>query len=119
MRILIIEDNPSNMKLVSEVLIHSGYEVLQAVDAKTGITIAGEKQPQLILMDIQLPGLDGITAAKILKSDKKTRHIKIIALTSFALKGDKDRILEAGCDSYIAKPIDYKKLLEMIKLHNN
>lgn len=115
MKILVIENNPINMKFLSNVLEISGYEVLEATDAAIGISIAREKSPPLILMDIQLPGMDGICATKILKNDEKTKHIKIIATTASAMKGDKERIIEAGCDDYIAKPIRYKELLNKIK----
>jgi len=115
LKILIIEDNPSNMKFISDVLKISGYEVLKATDAAVGISIAREKAPPLILMDIQLPGMDGLKATKILKNEEKTKHIKVIATTAFAMKGDKERIIEAGFDGYIAKPIRYKELLNIIK----
>jgi two-component system cell cycle response regulator DivK len=103
------------MKFISEVLKISGYEVLEAPDTTVGISIAREKLPPLILMDIQLPGMDGICATKILKNDEKTKHIKIIATTASAMRGDRERIIEAGCDDYIAKPIRYKELLNKIK----
>ncbi len=115
MKILVIEDNPTNMKLVTGILEKFGYEVLQAEEADSGIAIAREELPPMILMDIQLPGIDGLEATKILKGDGKTKHIKIIALTSLAMKGDKERAMEAGCDGYLSKPIRYKELLETVK----
>lgn len=115
MKILIIEDNPTNMKLASDVLRRIGkYEVIEAMESNTGIALAQEHLPELILMDIQMPGIDGFTATRMLKSDKTTRHINIIALTALAMKGDKERIFEAGCDGYISKPIRYKELLEAV-----
>ncbi len=115
MNILVIEDNPINMKLASELLTKTGYTVLQASDAETGIRMAWQDAPGLILMDIQLPGMNGLTAARLLKSDDRTKDIPIIALTAFAMKGDEERMLATGgCDAYIAKPIRYKALLEMV-----
>jgi len=115
MKILIVEDNPANMKLVSNILAKAGYETLEATDAETGIQLAGNKLPNLILMDIQLPGMDGLTATRLLKSNQDTRDIKIIALTAFAMKGDEEKMLSAGCDGYIPKPIRYKEFLETVK----
>ena len=114
MKILVIEDNPTNMKFVTDLLKRTGYEVFQAADATAGIAIARDELPPLILMDIQLPGVDGLAATRTLKGDERTRQIKIIALTAFAMKGDKERMLEAGCDGYISKPIRYKELLETV-----
>jgi len=114
MKILVVEDNPMNMKFAADLLGRAGYEVLQAVDADAGIAIARVELPPLILMDIQLPGMDGLTATRLLKGDEKTSHIKIVALTAFAMKGDKERMLEAGCDGYVSKPINYKELLATV-----
>lgn len=115
MKILIIEDNPLNMKLISEVLRRAReHEVLEARDGNTGIALAQEYLPELILMDIQMPGIDGFETTRRLKSGETTRHIKIIALTALAMKGDKERTLEAGCDGYLTKPISYKELLEAV-----
>jgi len=114
LKILVIDDNPTNMKLVSDILKKSGYEVLQAVDAESGIALAKEETPPVVLMDIQLPGMDGLEATRLLKADETTGHIKIIAITAFAMKGDRERILSAGCDDYIAKPVGYKELLEKV-----
>lgn len=112
--ILVIEDNPANMKLVVFLLEKEGYEVIQAVDAEEGIRIAQKQLPALILMDVQLPGMDGLTATRLLKSDVVTRHIKIVALTAFAMRGDRAKIEAAGCDGYIAKPIRYKEFLKVV-----
>lgn len=109
--ILIVEDNPANMKLASFLLEHAGYGVLRAGNAVEGIALARARLPSLILMDIQLPGMDGLTATRIIKADALLRGIKVVALTAFAMKDDEQRILAAGCDAYIAKPIQYKAFL--------
>src|SRR4051812_24637885 len=109
--VLIIENNPANMTLAAFLLSREGYEVLSAVDAEAGLMLAREQLPQMILMDIQLPGMDGLEATRLLKASPATRHIPIIALTALAMKGDEERILAAGCDSYIAKPIAYREFL--------
>jgi two-component system cell cycle response regulator DivK len=113
--ILVIEDMPANMKLATLLLRREGYEVLQATNAHDGIALAREHRPALILMDIQLPGMDGLDATRILKADQATRAIPVVALTAFAMKGDEDRILAAGCDGYVAKPIQYKLFLATVK----
>lgn len=105
--ILVVEDNPSNMKLVSLILDSMGHHVIEAYDAAEGIEIAKVQKPVLILMDIQLPGMDGLEATRRLKQDPSTRSIKVAALTAFAMKGDEERILAAGCDAYISKPIQH------------
>lgn len=109
--ILIVEDNPANMKLASFLLEHAGYGVLRAENAVDGIALARARLPSLILMDIQLPGMDGLTATRIIKADALLRGITVVALTAFAMKDDEQRILAAGCDAYIAKPIQYKAFL--------
>lgn len=109
--ILIVEDNPANMKLASFLLEHAGYGVLQAGNAVEGIALARARFPSLILMDIQLPGMDGLEATRIIKADALLRGIKVVALTAFAMKDDEQRILAAGCDAYIAKPIQYRAFL--------
>jgi two-component system cell cycle response regulator DivK len=113
--ILIIEDNVTNMKLSTFILESANYDVLAASNAETGLTLAREGSPDLILMDIQLPGMDGLEATALLKADQATRGIPVIALTALAMKGDEERILAAGCDGYIAKPLDYKNFLAEVK----
>jgi two-component system, cell cycle response regulator DivK len=113
--ILIVEDNPTNMTLAVHVLESAGHTVLTAADAEAGLTLARSALPQLILMDIQLPGMDGLAATAQLKGDVATRSIPVIALTALAMKGDEERIRAAGCDGYIAKPLDYKELLATVK----
>jgi two-component system cell cycle response regulator DivK len=110
-KILVVEDNVTNMKLSTFLLESADHEVIPAVNAETGLTLARESHPDLILMDIQLPGMDGLEATALLKADEATRHIPVIALTALAMKGDEQRILAAGCDGYIAKPLDYKNFL--------
>ena len=116
-KILIIEDNPANMTLATFLLQSAGHSVLPATDAETGLTSARADQPDLILMDIQLPGMDGLQATAVLKGDATTRDIPVIALTALAMKGDEERIRAAGCDGYIAKPLAYKDFLATISLH--
>jgi two-component system, cell cycle response regulator DivK len=113
--ILIVEDNATNMKLSTFLLESADYTVLAATNAETGLTLARTERPDLILMDIHLPGMDGLEATALLKADEKTRGIPVIALTALAMKGDEERILAAGCDGYIAKPLDYKDFLAAIK----
>jgi two-component system cell cycle response regulator DivK len=113
--ILIVEDNPTNMKLSTFLLESADYTVLAATNAETGLTLARAGRPDLILMDIQLPGMDGLEATALLKADEATRGIPVIALTALAMKGDEERILAAGCDGYIAKPLDYRDFLATIK----
>jgi two-component system cell cycle response regulator DivK len=113
-RILVVEDNPTNMKLAVMLLGRAGYTVISAMDAEAGLTLARAEQPDLILMDIQLPGMDGLAATALLKADEATRAIPVIALTALAMKGDEERIRAAGCDGYIAKPLAYKSFLATI-----
>ncbi len=109
-RILVVDDNPTNLKLVSDVLEFEGYEILKAVDAEEAQVVLAGALPDLILMDIALPGMDGLTLTRMLKADVRTRHIRIAALTAFAMKGDDQKARDAGCDGYITKPIDTRKL---------
>jgi two-component system cell cycle response regulator DivK len=113
-RVLIVEDNPSNMKLTVLLLEREGHEVIQATDAEEGVRLARAQLPKLILMDIQLPGMDGLTATRLLKSDAATRDIRIVALTALAMSGDREKIEAAGCDGYIAKPIRYQEFLKVV-----
>ncbi len=108
-KVLIIEDIPINMELATDLLEVAGYEVIQAEIAETGIEMARAEAPDLILMDVGLPGMDGLTATGILKQDKLTKDIPIIAFTSHAMKEDKEKIMAAGCDGYITKPIDTRE----------
>ena len=112
--ILVIEDNPANMKLALLLLGHAGHVASCAVDAETGMTMARQTQPDLILMDIQLPGIDGLEATALLKQDPSTASIPVIALTALAMKADQERSQMAGCDAYIAKPLRYHELYAAI-----
>ena len=115
--ILVIEDNSANMTLSIFLLKTEGHSVLSASNAEAGLTLARTGHPDLILMDIQLPGMDGLQATALLRSDDTTRQIPIVALTALAMKGDEERILAAGCDGYIAKPMRYKDFLATVTLH--
>jgi len=115
-KILIIEDNPANMKLASLLLDNAGHSVLSAVDAESGIMLARTAIPELILMDVQLPGIDGLAATALLKQDPLTAAIPVIALTAMAMKYDQEKSVVAGCDAYIAKPLRYRELYAAIDL---
>ncbi len=112
--VLIVEDNAANMRLAVFLLESAGYDVLTATDAEAGLALARSAQPQLILMDIQLPGMDGLEATMQLKRDVSTSAIPVIALTALAMKGDEERIRAAGCDGYIGKPMRYKEFLAAV-----
>jgi two-component system, cell cycle response regulator DivK len=113
-KVLVVEDNAVNMSLAVFLLQSAGHTVLSAKDAEAGLAMAKAEHPVLILMDIQLPGMDGLEATSLLKQDPATRAIPVIALTALAMKGDEERILAAGCDGYIAKPMRYREFLETI-----
>ncbi len=115
MKILIVEDNPVNLELFRDLLEFSGHEVVEAVTGRQAISVAREKRPDIILMDIQLPEMDGLTAADILKNDDLTRDIPIIALTAHAMDGDREKALERGCDAYISKPIDTRTFVSAVE----
>ncbi len=108
--ILVIEDNPANMKLAALILRNAGHAVLSAFDAETGLSIARAEHPDLILMDIQLPGMDGLTATAALKNDPPTADIPVIAVTAMAMTADRQKTKDAGCDGYISKPLSYRDL---------
>jgi two-component system cell cycle response regulator DivK len=112
--ILVVEDNPANMALATFLLQSVGHTVVSTTDAEAGLTLARERQPDLVLMDIQLPGMDGLAATALLKQDDSTRAIPVIALTALAMSGDEQRIRAAGCDGYIAKPFAYREFLSTI-----
>ena len=112
--ILIVEDEPKNLTLLRDLLQVSGYANIEATDGKQGVELAKSKKPDLILMDIQLPEMDGLEATRILKADATTSNIPILALTSYAMKGDKERMLQAGCDGYLAKPFNIQELLKEV-----
>lgn len=114
-KILIVEDNVNNRSLLLDILSFLGYEVSVATDGQEGVVVARKLMPDLILMDIQMPGMDGMTAAAILKGDPATSGLKIIALTSFAMQGDEDKFMAAGFDGYISKPVNTRELPELVK----
>jgi len=115
-KILIAEDNANNRSLLWDILTYHGYEVSVAVDGRQALNLARELMPDLILMDIQMPGLDGMTAGSILKGDPATGRLKIIALTSFAMQGDQEKFMAAGFDGYLSKPINTRELPDLVKL---
>jgi CheY-like chemotaxis protein len=113
-RIMVVEDNVANLKLVGDLLEIEGFEVSRCPDAESALRVMDQFQPQLILMDLALPGMDGMQLTRKLKTEEKTKQIKIVALTASAMKGDKEKILQAGCDGYIAKPFDTRKFKEQV-----
>ncbi len=113
-KILVIEDNELNMKLVRALLTLGNFSMLEATDAEAGIQMARQHLPDLILMDIQLPGMDGLEATKIISNDAELKDIPIVALTSYAMQGDKEKAKAAGCIDYITKPLDTKEFLKRI-----
>ncbi|MDR3491986.1 MAG: response regulator [Gammaproteobacteria bacterium] len=113
--VLVVEDNPINLKLAEVVLSKQGYNVKTASDADEASEVLKRFHPVVILMDLQLPGMDGLELTKILKKDTATKDISIIALTAHAMRGDEERAIEAGCDGYITKPYDTHTLSALIK----
>lgn len=113
--ILIVEDESQNRKLFRDVLQYRGYTVLEAMNGQEGIALAKQHQPDLILMDIQMPVMDGLSATRILKQNETTQNIMVVALTANAMPGDKEKILGAGCHDYISKPFRLHEFLEKIK----
>jgi CheY-like chemotaxis protein len=116
-KILVVEDNDMNMQLVEYLLEEEGYEIVKATSGEEALALTRENgaAPDLILMDIHLPGMDGLSVVRAIKQDSRTARIPILALTAHAMRGDKDRFLEAGCDGYISKPIDVKTFVASIQ----
>jgi CheY-like chemotaxis protein len=114
--ILVVEDELLNIKLIREILTYRGDTVFEAANGREGIDLAIEKKPDLILMDIQMPVMDGMEATQLIKANPATRHIPIVALTGYAMDGDKKRMLEVGCDGYLSKPFKIKELLQTIDI---
>ncbi len=112
--ILIVDDEPTNVELMHVVFQNNGYTTLEAVDGKQGVEMARSQKPDVIIMDKNMPVMDGLEATQILKKDESTKHIPIIFVTSSAMKGDREEILKSGCDEYISKPIDIYKLLDIV-----
>jgi CheY-like chemotaxis protein len=115
-KILLVEDNAMNRDMLSRRLVRSGFVVVIAVDGREGIAMAQVERPDLILMDLSLPGIDGWEATRRLKADEATRKIPVIALTAHAMSSDRQRAIEAGCDEYDTKPVDYQRLLTKIEM---
>jgi len=113
-KILVVEDDPLNMELVSDLLTVHGYTVLQATTGQEALALAAREQPDLILMDIGLPGMDGLAACRALKADPTTVAIPVVALTAYAMRGDEEKIMAAGCDGYITKPIDTRQFAHIV-----
>ena len=115
MKILLVEDNEMNRDMLSRRLIRKGHEVVMAFDGEQGVTMARDEAPDIILMDMSLPTIDGWEATRRIKADAATRHLPVIALTAHAMAGDRDRALRAGCDDYDTKPVDLERLLGKIE----
>jgi CheY-like chemotaxis protein len=115
--ILVVEDNDMNMQLVEFLLEEGGYHIVKATSGEEALALTRDRgaSPDLILMDIHLPGMDGLSVVRAIKADERTNRIPILALTAHAMRGDKDRFLEAGCDGYISKPIDVKTFISSIE----
>ena len=113
--ILVIEDNALNMKLVKSLLSIGHYNIIEAADAETGVTLARDKKPDLILMDIHLPGMDGLTATRLIKEETSLKGIPVVAFTSFAMEGDEEKAMEAGCAGYITKPLNTQNFLSTVE----
>ena len=116
-RVLIVEDNEKNMKLVRDVLQATGYSTLEATTGEEAIELALSQAPALVLMDVQLPGIDGVGALERLRQNERTASIPVLALTAQAMSGDRERFLEAGFDGYLAKPVDVGALIEAVREH--
>ena len=114
-RVLVIEDTEDNRQIVRDLLTNAGYEIVEAEDGESGVAMAASVRPDVILMDIQLPVMDGYEAARRIKADPTTAHIPIIAVTSYALAGDEAKTRDAGCDGYIAKPFSPRLLLAKVR----
>lgn len=115
--VLIVDDNPLNLKLAQVTLSVEGYEVRTATDAAEALAVLGTWRPRLILMDLQLPGMDGLELTRKLKADPATHEIRIVAITAFAMKGDEQRARAASCDGYMSKPIDVRSLSRLVASH--
>jgi two-component system cell cycle response regulator DivK len=115
--VLVVDDNPTNLKLIAYLLQAKGYEVRTAIDAESALHEVQTVRPALILMDLQLPGMDGLELTRRLKAAPETRDIVVIAVTAYAMKGDEERARAAGCDGYIPKPVDTRALPKIVAQH--
>ncbi len=113
-RVLVVEDNDLNLELITDILAVAGHEVITARDAETALNLVRTETPDLVLMDVQLPGMDGLEATRTLKADALTAHIPVVAVTSHAMKGDREKVEEAGCAGYFVKPISARTFAEEI-----
>jgi two-component system cell cycle response regulator DivK len=118
-RILVVEDNERNLKLVRDVLRFAGYEVIEARSGEQGVALASECSPDLVLMDLQLPHMDGTEALRLLRESPLTRHVPVVAVTAFAMQEDRDRAFQAGFDGYLEKPISVRALPEQVRGYLN
>ncbi len=118
-RILVVEDNRDNMTLIVDVLTSMDYDVIQATDGESGVDLVKKEKPDLVLMDLSLPRMDGWTATRTLKADADVKDIPVIALTAHAMVGDRERAIEAGCDDYLSKPIDLPELIRKLNKYLN
>lgn len=116
-QVLVVEDNEKNMKLVRDVLEAAGYRTLEATRAEDAIDLALSRAPALVLMDVQLPGIDGVEALARLRRDERTAAIPVLALTAQAMQGDRERFLDAGFDGYLSKPVDVAELITAVREH--
>lgn len=116
-RVLVVDDNLTNLKLIEYLLQSKGFDVHTAADAESALRSVRELKPSLVLMDLQLPGMDGLTLTQRLKSDPETRDIVVVAVTAYAMRGDEERALRAGCDGYVTKPIDTRSLPKLVERH--
>ena len=114
-RILVVEDNPKNLKLVRDVLQYSGYEVIEATSGEDGVRLADETSPDLILMDLQLPGIDGVEALRRIRASERTRRVPVVAVTAFAMDHDRDRAFDSGFNGYVEKPISVRRLPQQVR----
>jgi two-component system cell cycle response regulator DivK len=116
-QVLVVEDNERNMKLFRDVLQATGYRTLEATCGEEALVLAAEHLPDLVLMDIQLPDIDGVEALRRLRTDERTARLPVLALTAQAMQGDRERFLEAGFDGYVSKPVNVVELIEIVKKH--
>lgn len=118
-RILILEDHEDNRRIMRDLLTHAGYDVIEAVSGDEGVRMARTHLPDVVLVDVQLPGLDGHEATRRIKADPALQHVAVIAVTSYAMSGDEEKAREAGCDEYLAKPVNTRELLAKVRKYTS